>query len=69
MYKHKHKHGVISVTPKYSANMVNRSAKDNKIVPEKSDRIKNITELFREYDGAYVVEEVDWGEPVGREIW
>ena len=30
---------------------------------------KNIKELFEEYDGKYEAVNIDWGEPVGDEIW
>jgi len=30
---------------------------------------KNIKELFANFDGEYKAEEIDWGTPVGREIW
>ena len=30
---------------------------------------KNIKELFKNYDGVYTKETIDWGEPVGKEIW
>ncbi|MCQ2362656.1 MAG: AbrB/MazE/SpoVT family DNA-binding domain-containing protein [Acidaminococcaceae bacterium] len=32
---------------------------------------KNLTiqELFRDYNGKYEAQEVDWGEKVGKEIW
>ena len=63
--------------PKYLLDVVNLnendeivlSAKDNKIVIEKASPRKNILELFKDYEGDYVMEQVDWGEPVGREVW
>ena len=30
---------------------------------------KKIEELFENYDGKYKPEAIDWGEPVGREVW
>jgi len=30
---------------------------------------KTIIELFAGYEGDYIPEEIDWGEPVGGEIW
>lgn len=30
---------------------------------------KNIKELFANYDENYEKESIDWGEPVGKEIW
>ena len=35
-------------------------------VPEKR---KNIKELFENFDGTYKKENIDWGEPAGKEIW
>ena len=34
------------------------------MLPEKR---MNIKELFMEYKGDYIPEEIDWGDPVGRE--
>lgn len=42
---------------------------DNKIIIERAEKRKDIKELFAGYNGEYVPEEIDWGEPVGREIW
>lgn len=30
---------------------------------------KTIKELFADYKGNYKPEDIDWGEPVGNEIW
>lgn len=30
---------------------------------------KNIKELFKNYNGNYEKENIDWGDPVGKEIW
>lgn len=35
-------------------------------VPEKR---KNIKELFEDFNEIYKKENIDWGEPVGKEIW
>lgn len=35
----------------------------------KPHKRKTIDELFANYNGTYQSEEIDWGEPVGREIW
>lgn len=43
--------------------------KDEKIVIEKAKNRKNIKELFKDYKGKYEPTEIDWGEPVGDEIW
>lgn len=40
-----------------------------KIVIEKAKNRKNIKELFKDYKGKYEPTEIDWGEPVGDEIW
>ena len=44
-------------------------AEDNKIVIEPAMKRKNIKELFEGYDGNYETQEVDWGEPMGKEVW
>lgn len=41
----------------------------DRIIIEKAERRKNIKELFEDYDGKYEPAEIDWGEPVGKEIW
>ena len=55
----------------------NESEKVEIIVEDNSVKIKkvsakerkNIKELFKSYDGVYTKETIDWGEPVGKEIW
>ena len=55
----------------------NESEKVEIIVEDNSVKIKkvsakerkNIKELFKNYDGVYRKETIDWGEPVGKEIW
>lgn len=44
---------------------------DEKIIIEKvkSKERKNIQQLFEDFEGEYEVEEINWGEPVGKEIW
>ena len=46
-------------------------AQDDHIVIEKAEPKvrKTIMELFDGYDEGYAPEEIDWGEPVGREVW
>ena len=45
------------------------SADKNKIIIEKAKPRKNIMELFANFDGEYVPVEMDWGQPVGEEVW
>lgn len=40
-----------------------------KIRKVKNEKRKTIKELFANYDGDYEKQEIDWGEPVGKEIW
>ena len=44
---------------------------NGKIVIEKTAQRerKNIKELFANLDGEYTPTDIDWGEPVGKEIW
>ena len=44
---------------------------DNKLVIEKANnkKRKNIKELFENYEGEYEPVQIDWGNPVGEEIW
>lgn len=44
---------------------------DGKIIIEKAKKSerKNIKELFADFDGQYTPDKIDWGKPVGKEIW
>ncbi|WP_281796097.1 AbrB/MazE/SpoVT family DNA-binding domain-containing protein [Tepidanaerobacter syntrophicus] len=46
---------------------------DGKIIIKKANikqqKHKTIKELFADFKGEYQPEEIDWGKPVGREIW
>lgn len=52
-----------------TGNDVMISVVDGKIVIENLSRKKNIRELFEGYNGEIPKGEVDWGKPVGNEIW
>lgn len=41
---------------------------NNKIILEPVTKRKNIKELFEGFDGNYETKEIDWGEPVGKEV-
>lgn len=43
--------------------------KDGKIIIEKQNERKSITELFKDYNDVYEPEKIEWGEPTGEEIW
>lgn len=45
------------------------TAENDKIVIEKAEKRKNIRELFADFHGEYTSVEIDWGEPVGEEVW
>lgn len=45
------------------------NAENGNIVIKKATSRKNIIELFENYDGDYKPSEIDWGEPVGNEVW
>lgn len=43
---------------------------DEKLILEKAKKEKkSIMELFENYDGEYKTNEIDWGEPEGKEVW
>lgn len=47
-------------------------AENNSIIIKKADnkrKHKSIQERFKGFEGDYVFEEIDWGKPVGKEIW
>ncbi len=49
---------------------VEMKVSDGKIIIEKvANEHKSIDELFANYDGKYTPVEINWGEPVGKEIW
>lgn len=64
--------------PKKILKTLDLSINDNVLIEEEKDCIKikkieeekrkTIKELFANYEGDYKSEEIDWGEPVGREI-
>ncbi|MDD7306220.1 MAG: cell division protein FtsW [Peptoniphilaceae bacterium] len=43
---------------------------DNKLIIKNSsfDKI-SIEDLFKDFEGQYVKEDIDWGESVGHEVW
>lgn len=63
--------------PKYILEEINWNADDNfsisvennKIILKKENNRPTIEELFEGYNGDYKMEEYDWGEPKGDEIW
>lgn len=44
---------------------------NDRIVIERAERKEPLTieKLFENYNGDYCPEEIEWGEPIGREIW
>ena len=40
-----------------------------KLILEMKYKRKSIQELFDGFEGEYTPEEVDWGEPAGKEVW
>ena len=68
--------------PEMTASMLQKfnhtNASQPKIQPEKYQNMPNNTgqtglysleEVFEGYRGNYIPDEVDWGDPVGKEIW
>jgi antitoxin MazE len=50
--------------------VVEVEVEEEKIVIQKEKRTyKSIEELFEGFDGEYDSEFVDWGKPVGNEVW
>ena len=49
------------------------STKDDSIIIKKATRKRrakvSLEERFKDYNGDYVCEEMDWGYPVGKEAW
>lgn len=44
-------------------------AEDDKLILTKAAKGKKIQELFEGFQGEYEPCNVDWGEPVGEEVW
>lgn len=44
---------------------------DNRLIlePAHPKKHQTIAELFNGFDGQYNCSEIDWGQPVGKEIW
>lgn len=45
------------------------SVENNKIIIKKIESQKTIKELFDDFQGDYEPVEIDWGNPMGNEIW
>lgn len=45
------------------------NASEDRIVITKANSRKNIMELFADYEDEYTPVELNWGEPVGEEVW
>ena len=45
------------------------ACQDGKLIIEPEAKRKNIKELFADFDGNYSPVEIDWGDPVGDELW
>lgn len=45
------------------------SLEGEKLIVQKAQKHRTIEELFLGFDGEYKPGEVDWGEPVGKEVW
>ncbi len=42
---------------------------NDKIIIERAEKRKTIKELFDGFDDDYVPVKMDWGDPVGNEVW
>lgn len=61
---------VLLDTVKWSENeQIVITADNGKLIIEKAENRKNIKELFADYKGEYEQVDIDWGNPVGDEIW
>jgi antitoxin MazE len=46
------------------------TAQDNSIIIKKvAKKRKTIQERFENFEGSYETAEIDWGKPVGKEVW
>lgn len=44
-------------------------AENDKIIIERAEKRKNIKELFADFHGEYTPVKMDWGDPVGEEVY
>lgn len=51
------------------AEKLSLKAEGDRVVIERAEPRKSIEELFANFDGEYTPVTVDWGNPVGNEIW
>lgn len=42
---------------------------DSIVIKKSASKYKTIQERFKDFDGTYEPIEIDWGKPVGNEIW
>lgn len=42
---------------------------NEKIIIERGKKNKSIEELFSDFHGEYTLVKIDWGVPVGKEVW
>lgn len=48
---------------------ISLEAQDGKLILARVQEKKSIEELFEGFEGEYKAEELDWGAPVGEEVW
>lgn len=48
---------------------ISLEAQDGKLILARVQEKKGIEELFEGFEGEYKAEELDWGAPVGEEVW
>ncbi len=44
-------------------------AEHDKIIIERAEKRKTIKELFADYHEEYTPVDIDWGDPMGKELW
>jgi antitoxin MazE len=60
---------ILEVADIAGGDQVEITAEKGSIVIRKHHKRETIHELFEGFDGEYMLGEVDWGRPVGDEIW
>lgn len=48
---------------------ISLEVQDGKLILARVQEKKSIEELFEGFEGEYKAEELDWGAPVGEEVW
>lgn len=61
-------HSIADMLNLHAGDIVNVFNDDEEVIA-KPVKSKSLAEMFRDYKGDFKPEEIDWGEPKGKEVW